>query len=97
MRVKYDRTCQRSIKIISTEKTFSLQKFAKKKHFFPVIFFQRVQLGKILRITRTQGENKHGDPIFLLHFWNVLYMADICIKFIKKKNSLRIVHHFQVN
>ena len=34
MRVKYDRTCQRSIKIISTEKTFSLQKFAKKNHFF---------------------------------------------------------------
>ena len=32
----------------------------------------------------TQGENKHVDPIFLLQFSNVLYMADICAKFEKK-------------
>ena len=31
----------------------------------------------------TQGENKHGNPIFLLQFLNVLYMADICAKFEK--------------
>ena len=34
MRIKYDRTCQRSIKIISIEKTFALHKSAQKKHFF---------------------------------------------------------------
>ena len=33
MRIKYDRTCQRSIKIISIEKTFALHKSAQKKHF----------------------------------------------------------------
>ena len=48
-----------------------------------------------MRITGTQGENNHGDPIFLLQFLNVLYnnMADICAKF--EKNW--IVHHFQGN
>ena len=29
----------------------------------------------------TQGENKYVDPMFLLHFANVLYMADIFAKF----------------
>ena len=31
----------------------------------------------------TQAENKHVDPIFLLQFSNVLYMAEICAKFDK--------------
>ena len=39
MRIKYDRTCQRSIKIVSIEKTFALHKSAQKKTFFPLIFF----------------------------------------------------------
>ena len=39
MRIKYDRTCQRSINIIIIEKTFAFHKFAQKKHFFPRIFF----------------------------------------------------------
>ena len=30
-----------------------------------------------------QGENKHGNPIFLFLFLNVLYMAGICAKFEK--------------
>ena len=34
MRIKYNRTCQRSIKIVSVEKTFALHKSAQKKHFF---------------------------------------------------------------
>ena len=33
MRIKYDRTCQRSIKIISIEKTFAFHKSAQKKKF----------------------------------------------------------------
>ena len=40
MRMKYDRTCQRSIKIISIEKTFALHKSAQKKHFFSGIFLK---------------------------------------------------------
>ena len=36
--IKYDRTCQGSIKIISIEKTFALHESAWKKHFFPGIF-----------------------------------------------------------
>ena len=34
----------------------------------------------------TQGENKHVDPIFLLQFSNVLYMADNFAKFEKNQN-----------
>ena len=52
--------------------------------------------GETLRITRTHpagAKNMHGDPIFLLQFLNVLYMAGICVKFKKK---IWIVHHFQV-
>ena len=52
----------------------------------------RPQLEKTL--TGTQGENKHGDPIFLLQFLNVLYMADNCAKFEKK---IWVVHPFQGN
>ena len=37
--VKYDRTCQRSIKIISIEKTVTLHKSAQQKNFFPGMFF----------------------------------------------------------
>ena len=40
-RIKYDRTCQRSIKIISIEETFALHKSAQKKHFFLEFFFTR--------------------------------------------------------
>ena len=37
----------------------------------------------MLRIKGTQGENKPGDPIFLLQVLNVLYMAVIWAKFEK--------------
>ena len=37
--IKYNRTCQGSIKIISIEKTFALHKSAWKKHFFLEFFF----------------------------------------------------------
>ena len=40
MRIKYDRTCQQSIKIISIEKTFALHKSAQKKHFFLEFFLK---------------------------------------------------------
>ena len=40
-------------------------------------------LEKTLRIAVTLGENNHGDPIFLLQFLNVQYVADICAKFEK--------------
>ena len=40
MHIKYDRTCQRSIKIISIEKTFVLHKSAQKKHFFLEFFLK---------------------------------------------------------
>ena len=40
MRIKYDRTCQRSIEIISIEKTFVLHKSAQKKHFFLEFFLK---------------------------------------------------------
>ena len=42
MRIKFDRTCQRSIKIISIEKTFTLHKSAEKKHFFLEFFLKKV-------------------------------------------------------
>ena len=44
---------------------------------------------KTLRITSTRpaGANMHGDPIFLLQFLNVLYMAGICVKFEKNLDS----------
>ena len=41
-----------------------------------------------------QGKNKHGDPIFLLHFFNLLYMVINCAKFEKK---IWVVHPFQGN
>ena len=34
-----------------------------------------------------QGKNKHGEPIFLLQYMNVLYLADICVKFEKNLDS----------
>ena len=37
--------------------------------------------------TRPAGANMHGDPIFLLQFLNVLYMAGICVKFEKNLDS----------
>ena len=43
------------------------------------------ELGK-----NTQNYNhtgKHGDPIFLLQFLNVLYMAGICAKLEKRLDS----------
>ena len=39
--IKYDRTCQRSIKIISIEKTFAFHNSAQKKRFFLDFFFKR--------------------------------------------------------
>ena len=41
MRIKYDRNCQRSIKIISVEKTFALHKSTQKKPFCLDSFFTR--------------------------------------------------------
>ena len=41
---------------------------------------------KIVSIMGTQGENKHLDPIFLLQFSSVQYMAEICAKFEKNHN-----------
>ena len=49
---------------------------------------------KTVRITGTQGENNHGDPIFLLQFLNVLYIWLIFVPSLKKN---WIVHHFQGN
>ena len=49
---------------------------------------------KTPRITGTQGENEHGDPIFLLQLLSYIYMTDICAKFEK---SLDSPHHFQAN
>ena len=40
MRIKYDRTCQRSIKVISSEKTFALPKSAQKNIFSWIFFFK---------------------------------------------------------
>ena len=40
MRIKYDRTCQRSIKVIGIEKTFALHKSVQKKHFFLGFFLK---------------------------------------------------------
>ena len=42
---------------------------------------------KNLRITGTQGEKEHGDPMFLLQFLNVLFMAGNCVKFEENLNS----------
>ena len=35
----------------------------------------------------THSENKHSDPIFLLQFLIVLYMADNCAKFERNLDS----------
>ena len=48
---------------------------------------------KALKIKGTQVENKHGDPIFSLHFLNVLYGS------LKKKYIyiyIWIAHSFQL-
>ena len=45
----------------------------------------------------TQGKNKHSDSIFLLHFLNVLYMADNCAKFEKKGITLRFAKCLKKN
>ena len=45
---------------------------------------------KHLQITGMQGKNKHGDSIFLLHFFNVLCMAINCAKFQNKFDSRTI-------
>ena len=48
--VKYDRTCQRSIKIISIEKTVTLHKSAQQKNFFPGIFYLKKDLDELYLI-----------------------------------------------
>ena len=40
----------------------------------------RVIRQKTRRIKGIQRENKHGDPIFLLHIFNVLCMSINCAK-----------------
>ena len=57
MRIKYDRTCQRSIKIISIEKTFALHKSEQRKHFFPGIFFKRKLLMSSTSLNQLKIEN----------------------------------------
>lgn len=48
----------------------------------------------MLRIKGMQDKNSQGDPIFLLQFFNVLYMAvNYCAKFEK----IWIADHFQGN
>ena len=49
--IKYDRTCQGSIKIISIEKTFALHKSAWKKHFFLEFFVLKEALDEVYLIT----------------------------------------------
>ena len=43
----------------------------------------RASKEKTPRITGSQSENNHGDPIFLLQFFNVPYITSICAKFEK--------------
>ena len=43
----------------------------------------RAQLGKNTQNYSHTGRKQVGDPIFLLQFLNVLYMADFCAKFEK--------------
>ena len=47
MPIKYDRTCQRSIKRISIEKTFALYKSAQKKHCFLEFFKRKLLMSSI--------------------------------------------------
>ena len=43
----------------------------------------------MLRIKGMQDKNSQGDPIFLLQFFNVLYMAvNYCAKFEKNLESI---------
>lgn len=52
----------------------------------------------MLRIMRTQDKNKQGDPIFLLQFFNVLYMAvNYCAKFEKKSGKQIIFKGITLN
>ena len=60
--------------------------FSMKREGWPPLFYLCFALAKkktLITITSTQWEDKHGDPIFLLQFLNVLYMADTCAKFKK--------------
>lgn len=72
-----------------------------------IIFFKKVVHNKfrkfrpqletnIIQSTRgTQGENKDGDPTFLLQDLNVLYMA-VNIHIVKSLKQIWIVHPFQL-
>ena len=46
-RIKYDRTCQRSIETISVVKTFALHKSTQIKHFFSWNFFKKKALDEL--------------------------------------------------
>ena len=50
MRIKYDRTCQRSIKIISREKTSALHKSAQKNIFSWNFFLKKKALDELYSI-----------------------------------------------
>ena len=52
-------------------------------------YFTRIQ-EKTLSITGSQGENKLGDPIFLLQFINVLCMTFNYAKFEKNLDSTSV-------
>ena len=51
--------------------------------FLLVMVTQKYILGRKNRDRRSWGRKQVGDPIFLLQFLNVLYMADFCAKFEK--------------
>ena len=50
---------------------------------------------KGIRILNSQRVNKHGDPIFLLHFFNVHIMNVDYAKFQKKFDSRTILREFK--
>ena len=55
--------------------------------------FQHFSRNKV----KMQGKNKHGDPIFLLHFFNVLCMCINSAKFEKKLSSTSFSRELSYN
>ena len=56
--IKYERTCQPSIKIISIEKTFALHKSAQKKHFFLEFFLKESSWWTLLNHIKIENFEK---------------------------------------
>ena len=55
----------------------------------------RIFHAELGRLTGTQDENKEGDPIFLLQYFNVPYMAFKCVEF--EKNCMSFSRELPVN